>query len=76
MIVRQTYINGKDSVTIRMFYNNNRIIEKFAEVRRLDDYEKDEYILPEIQVATKQFDKILRNIKKQNIHILEDESNE
>jgi hypothetical protein len=51
-----------------MRFNANRIVEKVEEVNNSVDFEKDEYIMPHIQVTSKQFEKILRSIKKQNKH--------
>jgi hypothetical protein len=64
MIIRQKYINGKDSITIRMYYSINRILEKYERVDRVDLYEEGEYILPDIHVSGKQYDKILRSLQK------------
>ena len=47
-----------------MHYNENRILEKYERIVRVDLYEEGEYILPEINVTTKQYDKILRSIRK------------
>jgi hypothetical protein len=64
MIIRQKYINGKDSITIRMYYSVNRILEKYERVDRVDLYEDGEYILPDIYVSGKQYEKILRSLHK------------
>jgi hypothetical protein len=64
MIIRQTYLNGKDKITIRMYYSINRILEKYERVIRVDLYEEGEYILPDIQVSSKQYEKILRSLHK------------
>jgi hypothetical protein len=64
MIIRQTYLNGKDKITIRMYYSENRILEKYERVDRVNLYEDGEYILPDIHVSGKQYDKILRSLHK------------
>jgi hypothetical protein len=62
MKIRQTYICGNDSITVRYTTNNINLIIDLEEVSR-DEQAINEVVMPNLNVTSEQFNLIINNYK-------------
>lgn len=59
MRVRQSYVCGKDRVTVRFEYNPAGVIVSTTEIKEDAEILKDEYTTPRVEVTPEFFNKVI-----------------